>query len=153
MNFQDRWETDEDGKQFVFTVELQRRLYDAGLPVEPSSISDLGEADTPPPPKAERRTERKPKPKDEPSFTMPKDIQIDPMSGKYIGRIKWYNVRKGYGFIVRGGGEEIFFHKSGSSDSPIEFQDGQWVLYDVEDTQKGPEAMDVELYENDQLPD
>ncbi len=65
------------------------------------------------------------------------------MTGKYIGRVKWYNTKKGYGFIVRGAGEEIFFHKSATVGEMDEFEEGQWVLYDVETTNKGPEATDV----------
>ncbi|MCB9418426.1 MAG: cold shock domain-containing protein [Ardenticatenaceae bacterium] len=63
--------------------------------------------------------------------------------------MKWYNARKGYGFIVRGGGEEIFFHKSGVAGEPMDLQEGQWILYDVEETNKGPEAADIEPYTGD----
>jgi CspA family cold shock protein len=80
---------------------------------------------------------------------MPDTIQIDPQTGKYIGRMKWYNSQKGYGFIMRGGGEEIFFHKSNTTYEPDKIQEGQWILYDVEETRKGPEATDVEPYEGD----
>ena len=80
---------------------------------------------------------------------MPDTIQIDPQTGKYLGRMKWYNSQKGYGFIMRGGGEEIFFHKSNTVHDPDKIQEGQWVLYDVEETRKGPEATDVESYEGD----
>ncbi|RMG96494.1 MAG: cold shock domain-containing protein [Chloroflexi bacterium] len=83
------------------------------------------------------------------SFTPPATIQIDPQTGKYLGRMKWFNSRKGYGFIMRGGGEEIFFHKSNTLVDPEQLQEGQWVLYDVEETNKGPEATDVEPYEGD----
>jgi CspA family cold shock protein len=72
------------------------------------------------------------------------------LTGKYIGRVKWYNVKKGYGFILRGGSEEIFFHRSSAVGDPLEFDEGQWVLYDVEDTDKGPEASDVEPYEENE---
>jgi CspA family cold shock protein len=85
----------------------------------------------------------------EDDFEAPETIQIDPMTGKYIGRMKWFNNKKGYGFIVRGAGEEIFFHKSGTSGDPGTLSEGQWVLYDVEETRKGPEAMEVEPYEGD----
>lgn len=76
----------------------------------------------------------------------PASIQIDPLTGKYIGRVKWYNARKKYGFIMRGGGEEIFFHESGLEIAPEILQEGAWVLYDVEETFKGPEATDLEAY-------
>ena len=150
MNFRDKLVTDEDGKQFIFTVEMQRKLEHLGLPVEPEFIGQI--ADKPPvhqerPARYERsdRPEKPVEPKKE--VVGPAAIQIDPQTGKYIGQVKWYNTRKGYGFIIRGGGEEIFFHKSGSIDNPTELVDGQWVLYDVEDTNKGPEATDVEGYE------
>jgi hypothetical protein len=48
MNFRDEWATDEEGNRFVFTVEMQRRLHEAGLPVEPASLSELGDAPAPP---------------------------------------------------------------------------------------------------------
>ncbi len=83
------------------------------------------------------------------TFEEPPTIQIDPQTGKYIGRMKWYNLKKGYGFIVRGAGEEIFFHKTGTVGEPTELKEGQWILYDVEDTHKGPEATEVEPYEGD----
>ena len=83
------------------------------------------------------------------TFEEPPTIQIDPMTGKYIGRMKWYNLKKGYGFIVRGAGEEIFFHKTGTVGEPTDLKEGQWILYDVEETHKGPEATEVEPYEGD----
>ena len=39
MNFKDQWATDEDGNRFIFTVEMQKRLNAAGLPIEPASLS------------------------------------------------------------------------------------------------------------------
>lgn len=83
------------------------------------------------------------------TFEEPPTIQIDPQTGKYIGRMKWYNMKKGYGFIVRGAGEEIFFHKSGTVGEPTDLKEGQWILYDVEETHKGPEATEVEPYTSD----
>ena len=155
MNFKDQWATDEDGNQFVFTVEMQRRLEQAGLPIEPASLSDLDFESAPPPPRRSSDYSRSseastsPEPEEEQTFEMPDTIQIDPQTGKYIGRMKWYNSQKGYGFIMRGGGEEIFFHKSNTSYDPDNIQEGQWILYDVEETRKGPEATDVEPYGGD----
>ena len=156
MNYRDEWVTDESGNKFVFTVEMQRQLNKAGLPIEPASLSSLTK-DNPRPQQNSNRSESRPERKrvegkvretavEALSFEPPADIQIDPETGKYIGRVKWYNTKKGYGFIIRGGGEEIFFHKSGASHDPLSFNEGEWVLYDVEDTHKGPEATDVEPY-------
>jgi CspA family cold shock protein len=164
MNFRDRWAENEQGERFVFTVEMQRRLSQAGLPIDPSALAQLppAPAATRPPrtdrpereDRPERREERR-EPASQPSYERPPrtaeivgpdTVQIDPQTGKYIGRVKWYNTKKGYGFIVRGAGEEIFFHKSATVGEMEEFEDGQWVLYDVETTTKGPEASDVEPY-------
>jgi len=172
MNFRDRWAENEKGERFVFTVEMQRRLSQAGLPIDPSALAQLGPVESSArPPRAERpereygdrgdrgdRGEQSPRQQQssssysqpqaprEAEIVGPATIQIDPMTGKYIGRVKWYNTKKGYGFIVRGAGEEIFFHKSATVGEVEEYEEGQWVLYDVETTAKGPEASDVEPY-------
>ena len=168
MNFRDRWAENEQGERFVFTVEMQRRLSQAGLPIDPTALPQLGDVEKSRPPRSDRsyRAEQSPRPqqKASPSYEQnappresdrgaeivgPETIQIDPMTGKYIGRVKWYNTKKGYGFIVRGAGEEIFFHKSATVGDMDEFEEGQWILYDVETTAKGPEATDVEPYTGD----
>ncbi len=183
MNFRDRWAENEAGERFVFTVEMQRRLSQAGLPLDPSSLPQLAAMPSAARPPREQRNDwgdrergdrpervrndrperERPEPAARPQqqqqtayqddrpareaeIVGPETIQIDPMTGKYIGRVKWYNTKKGYGFIVRGAGEEIFFHKSATVGEMEEFEEGQWVLYDVETTAKGPEASDVEPY-------
>lgn len=147
--FSDRWETDEEGNQFVFTVEVQRRLSQAGLPIEIDNIDQLAPAvsdQVDKPPRREPARESQPA-ADKVEVAEPESIQIDPMSGKYVGRVKWYNARKGYGFLLRGAGEEIFFHRSSALGDADELKDGQWILYDVEETNKGPEATDIEPYD------
>ena len=144
--FSDTYAHDEDGNRFVFTVEMKRKLVRAGLPVEPESIGDL--QDTGESSYKEEVVKSKPK-----EFTQPDIIQIDPETGKYIGRLKWYNPVRGYGFISRGGGEDILFHKTSTIGNPDEFEEGQWVLYDVEDRPKGPEAAEVEPYLGEVLED
>lgn len=153
MNYKDMWVTDENGEKILFTVEMQRQLSDQGLPIEPEYMAEIetsqgndGSSGRTPS-RREPRQETRPQSRDE--FKAPETIQIDPQTGKYIGRMKWYNMRKGYGFIVRGGGEEIFFHKSGVVGDPGDLQEGQWLLYDVEETNKGPEAADIEPYAGD----
>lgn len=154
-NYRDRWENDEDGNRFVFTVEMQRRLAEAGLPPEVEYLDEIDMEAQPvtesqsqdrqdsPPPREERS-----QPQRQDDVIGPDSIQIDPMSGKYIGRIKWYNARKGFGFILRGADEEIFFHRSAAVGDPEALTDGLWILYDVEETKKGPEATDIEAYDN-----
>ncbi len=149
--FRDMWATDEQGNKFLFTVEMQRRLNEQGLPVDPAHVADLRseEYSRGAPDRQAPRPRREPRPAASSTYDAPASIQIDPQTGKYIGRMKWYNLRKGYGFIVRGGGEEIFFHKSSTVGDPEALQEGQWILYDIEETHKGLEAADVEPYTGD----
>lgn len=153
MNYKDQWATNEDGEQFLFTVELQRRLDEAGLPVEPASLSQLSERvavrPSAPSTSGQKYDERDQNDSAETTFAEPLTIQIDPQTGKYVGRLKWYNSKKGYGFLVRGAGEEIFFHKSSTVGNAEELREGDWVLYDVEETRKGLEATEIEPYEGD----
>jgi CspA family cold shock protein len=149
-NFRDRRVTDEDGNEFIFTVEVQRRLSQAGLPVEVASIDQLeplSEASQSQPASKPETQSKSSSSSNMDQIEEPESIQIDPMTGKYVGRVKWYNVRKGYGFLLRGAGEEIFFHRSNAVGDAEDLKDGQWILYDVEETEKGPEATDIEPYE------
>jgi len=165
MNFKDRWEKDETGADFIFTVEMQRRLSQMGLPVDPANLAQINmeprqtessysEPRTEREPRVEREPQYSSRPTTPPSAKMPEiandfNIQIDPQTGKYIGKMKWYNPKKGYGFLVRGAGEEIFFHKSSTVGRPEDLVEGEWVLYDVEETNKGPEATEIEPYSGD----
>jgi cold shock protein len=144
MNYTDTWAVDEDGNKFVFTVEMKRSLAKAGLPIEVDSLDELGHSAVRANPSnnaAPTATSHTTAP------TEPEIIQIDPETGKYIGSLKWYNASRGYGFIARRAGEDIFFHKTSSIGDPAEMEEGQSVLYDVEERNKGPEATEVEPYD------
>lgn len=154
MNLRDRWETDKDGNSFIFTVEMQRQLIEKGLDPTPEALSELEDSAVHKPRPSQNRDNSPKQPQRETQsgdtdIEMPMTIQIDPETGKYLGRMKWYNVKKGYGFIMRGGGEEIFFHKSGIEGEPEALNEGHWVLYDIEETHKGPEATEIEPYSGD----
>jgi cold shock protein len=157
MNYKDSWVTNENGDRFVFTVEMQRRLDKAGLPVDPAYLDQLESVPTttavrqsaPSTPSASYSSAPAERDQADNGFEEPEAIQIDPETGKYIGRMKWYNDSRGYGFIARGGGEDIFFHKSAVIADPAALDEGQWVLYDVEEKKKGPEATEVEPYEGE----
>ncbi|MBN1305929.1 MAG: cold-shock protein [Anaerolineales bacterium] len=66
------------------------------------------------------------------------------MSEKIQGTVKWFNGAKGFGFIERDGGEDVFVHFSAIiSDGFRELREGQRVEFTVGQGPKGPQAQDV----------
>ncbi|WP_235898591.1 cold shock domain-containing protein [Parahaliea maris] len=58
--------------------------------------------------------------------------------------MKWFNVSKGFGFIIREDGDEIFVHfRSIRGDGRRSLRDGQRVGFVVGNSAKGPQAEDV----------
>lgn len=119
MNFRDTLVTcQECGQEYIFTVEQQRKLSELDQKVE---IPDM----------CQKCTHQK------------------KYGGRLHGRIKWFNLEKGYGFIVEDSGGEIFVHRN--SLQPLEdgsvppVEEGQEVLYDSEQGNKGPQAVKVVL--------
>ena len=58
------------------------------------------------------------------------------------GKVKWYNARKGYGFIEGENGEDIFLHRS-SIPPGIFLNEGDSVEFETEDTDKGAKAINI----------
>ena len=59
------------------------------------------------------------------------------------GKIKWYNTRKGYGFIENDKGEkDCFVHRTSIPEGTF-LQEGDQVEYEIEDSDKGPQAVNV----------
>ena len=71
--------------------------------------------------------------------TWPKENIVDK------GKVKWFNERKGFGFIVPDdGSEDLFIHHSNIAVEGFRsLHDGQAVEYEVAQGKKGPEAVNV----------
>jgi CspA family cold shock protein len=62
------------------------------------------------------------------------------------GTVKWFNNAKGYGFITREDGKDVFVHHSAIQSSEFGFKslaEGEKVSFDVEEGPKGPSAINV----------
>jgi CspA family cold shock protein len=61
------------------------------------------------------------------------------------GTVKWFDVRKGYGFIQRDNGSDIFVHVNDMADpSARALEDGERVSFVVGQGRKGPAAQNVQ---------
>ncbi|ASB95843.1 cold shock protein [Streptococcus equi subsp. zooepidemicus Sz35] len=60
------------------------------------------------------------------------------------GTVKWFNAEKGFGFISTENGQDVFAHFSAiQSDGFRSLDEGQRVTFDVEDGQRGPQAVNI----------
>ena len=61
-----------------------------------------------------------------------------------VGKVKWFNSEKGFGFITSEEGKDIFVHFSAiQADGYKTLEEGQTVDYDVVETARGPQAQNV----------
>ena len=66
------------------------------------------------------------------------------MTDREIGTVKWFNTSKGFGFIERENGKDVFVHYSAiSGDGFRNLEEGQRVEFTVTEGQKGPAAENV----------
>lgn len=65
-------------------------------------------------------------------------------SGREYGTVKWFNAAKGFGFITRENGEDIFVHfRSIQGKGHRSLGEGQTVIFEVAESDKGLQAVDV----------
>lgn len=68
------------------------------------------------------------------------------MNERVTGTVKWFNASKGYGFIAREDGPDVFVHFSAiEADGYRSLQEGQQVEFSIEDGPKGLQAAQVKL--------
>ena len=151
MGYQDTWAVcTKCGKQFVFRIEDQRKQAQRGEQITPPALCPACQAQ----PRGEYqareyqdreyqdrpRREARPRPRPERKPAAPPVLG----PGPHEGTVKWYDTEKGYGFITQQNGDEIFFHRTGVApgERPF-FPDGTEVTYMIEETEKGPQAVEV----------
>lgn len=62
------------------------------------------------------------------------------------GTVKWFNEKKGYGFIEQEDGPDVFVHHTGINTSGFRtLNEGDQVTFDIEQGQKGPSAVNVTI--------
>ncbi len=72
----------------------------------------------------------------------------DAVSEQETGTVKWFNASKGYGFIERDGGEDVFVHYSSIQGTGYRtLEEGQRVEFEVAQGDKGPQAQNVSAIE------
>jgi cold shock protein len=122
-----------DALQPGVTIEFRTAPAQRGVQVMEVVSVDSSTAAPPRPPRKSSRS--------------PLDRQPLEASVQEMGTVKWYNVAKGFGFIVRdGGGKDVFVHVSTLDRAGITgLNEGQRVFVGVAEGQKGLEATSIQL--------
>ncbi len=67
------------------------------------------------------------------------------MADRLTGTVKWFDAKKGYGFITNGSDRDVFVHYSSIRDNGgfRTLEEGQKVEFTLGESDKGPQARDV----------
>lgn len=77
----------------------------------------------------------------------PPEVATTSEPGRERGRVKWFDPEKGYGFLVRPTGEDLFVHHSEVEGDPSALEPGGEVEYVVGRNDRGPNARSVRIVE------
>ena len=153
MPYRDTW-TDcvQCGNQFVFRIEEQRRQDTQGQEITPPQVCPTcrGEAHAAPVQSsaAARRPAERPARAPRTQAAPRSQEKAALGHGPHEGEVKWFNAEKGYGFLVHPSGTEVFFHRSSLAPGEAEHvQEGMRVSFLIEESERGPQAVEVERLE------
>jgi CspA family cold shock protein len=61
------------------------------------------------------------------------------------GKVKWWNNKKGFGFIAQESGQDVFVHHTSIAGNGFKtLNEGEEVLFDIVSSEKGPKAENVQ---------
>ena len=159
---------EECGKAFFFTVTEQRRLTEREGTDEielPTQCKQCRGGPETQPEREQPPPRRQPPPREQPAArvepireqvaapvsledTFP--LEEDGIEVKLIGTVKWFSREKGYGFITKADGQDLFFHRADLAEGEYAWpEEDQKVEFQIRQTEKGPEAFNVSILPTD----
>jgi CspA family cold shock protein len=138
------------GSRFIFTVNEQRHLSEAGLPVVAPELCPVCRPSPEPAWPGARRPTPVARETASPAAVQParpavgRGTTLEGITPRDFGIVKWFNSTKGYGFITSDEGEEVFVHYSAVEGAGYRsLEEGQRVEFEVEQGKRGPQAVHV----------